>query len=140
MRSVGVGGDSRSHIQATALEGDINPLLLAELSEYLTGVLRGVTNRIVHLIAGPSLDCIDPVETKLERHVRDTLRSADGIAHDVMRKMGLLRAIEQMPVVLLPMGLYGKRSIVLRPIKTRTHMTVQAMLPELHLPRAFYDT
>lgn len=140
VRSVGVGGDSRSHIQATALEGSIDSNTLAMLSGMLTDSFRGVTNRVVHKLAGLPLVEIKPTPTKLTREVRNMLRSADRIVHEVMREMGLLRAIEQMPVVLLPMGTKGKRSIVLRPIKTRTHMTVQAMLPELHLPRAFYET
>jgi GMP synthase (glutamine-hydrolysing) len=140
VRSVGVGGDSRSHIQATALEGTLDSGILAELSGQLTENFRGVTNRVVHKLAGQALSEIEPTVTQLTREVRRTLRDADGIVHKVMREMGLLRTIEQMPVVLLPMGSKGNRSIVLRPITTRTHMTVQAMLPELHLPRVFYET
>lgn len=139
VRSVGVGGDSRSHIQATALEGPSDAQMLAELSDALTDNFRGVTNRVVYKLAGKPLAALEPTTTKLTREVRRTLRNADSIVHEVMRDMGLLRAIEQMPVVLLPMGTSGKRSIVLRPITTRTHMTVHAMLPDLHLPRKFYE-
>lgn len=140
VRSVGVGGDSRTHIQATAIAGISESETLSKLSKHLTETLRGTTNRVVHLLGGGALREIVPIETRLEREVRETLRHSDRIAHEVMRLSGLLREIEQMPVVLLPMGTEGKRSVVLRPIKTRTHMTVQAMLPGTHLPQEFFDT
>lgn len=138
VRSVGVGGDSRSHIQATALEGLIDSETLTELSDMLTDSFLRATNRVVYKLDGRPLAELEPTATKLTREVRRTLRDADRVVHEVMREMGLLRSIEQMPVVLLPMGSRSNRSIVLRPITTRTHMTVQAMLPELHLPQEFY--
>lgn len=140
VRTVGVGGDERSHIQATALEGDTSMEALAFLAQELPTKLKEVTNRVIYKLGGAPLEGLQPITTKLTRDVRRTLRQADRITFEVMREMGLLRSIEQFPVVLLPVGADDKRSIVLRPITTRTHMTVQAMLPEIHLPQEFYDT
>jgi GMP synthase PP-ATPase subunit len=139
VRTVGVGGDERSHIQATALEGDVSAEALAFLAHELPTKFRETTNRVIYKLGGEDLDQLHPIPTKLTRDVRLTLRHADRITFEVMREMGVLRAIEQFPVVILPVGADGKRSIVLRPITTRTHMTVQAMLPDIHLPREFYD-
>jgi GMP synthase (glutamine-hydrolysing) len=140
VRSVGVGGDSRSHIAALALEGKANSQDLASISYELTANFRDLANRVVYKLGGGPLDTITPIETKPDKETRRTLRQADKIVFDTMRKMDQLRKIEQFPVVLLPLGSNGKRSIVLRPIDTKTHMTVQAMLPDTHLPHEFFDT
>lgn len=139
VRSVGVGGDERSHIQATALEGDVDPQTLATIGNEIPTKFKELTNRVIYRLGGESLDDLQPVPTKLTRDMRRMLRKADRITFEVMREMGLMREIEQFPVVLLPMGKDGKRSIVLRPITTKTHMTVQAMLPGIHLPEEFYE-
>lgn len=139
VRSVGVGGDSRSHIAAVALEGHSSPEALAAITYNLTSQFRRLTNRVVYKLGGPGLYTIEPIATKPTREIRETLRHADRIAFEVMRAMGVIREIEQMPVILLPLGAKGARSIVIRPVTTKTHMTVQAMLPGVHLPREFYN-
>ncbi len=139
VRSVGVGGDSRSHIQAVAIEGDVRLADLPNISSALTNEFRSLANRVVYKLAGSDLETISPVQTHLTGDMRATLRQADAIAMEVMREFKIGREIEQFPVILLPIGEGGKRSIVLRPLFTRAHLTVQALVPELHLPKAFFD-
>jgi len=139
VRSVGVGGDARSHIQAIALEGQVNPADLAQISSSLTNDFRSLINRVVYKLAGPDLNKIQPIETKPTRDMRRAIRASDAIAMETSRSMGVIRKIEQFPVILLPLGADKKRSIVLRPLFTRAHLTVQALLPEVDLPQEFFD-
>ena len=139
VRSVGVGGDSRSHIQAVALEGDVDSANLTAISSSITNGFRSLANRVIYKISGPSLSTLQPIETHPTRDTRATLRQADAIAMEVMRSYKVERQIEQFPVILLPIGSDSKRSIVLRPLFTRAHLTVQALVPKVDLPQKFFD-
>lgn len=140
VRSVGVGGDARSHIQAVAIAGSIEPLKLRKVSDQLTSEFRGLINRVIFACGESSIESLHPVATDLTSTFRAVLREADAIVMEVAREMKLMRRIEQFPVVLLPLGSNGKHSIVLRPLFTRAHLTVQALLPVVDLPQAFFDT
>ncbi len=140
VRSVGVGGDARSHIQAVALQGSCRPQDLRPLAHILTSEFPQLVNRVIYTIAGPDIHAIQSIETYLTPDARQTVRKADAIAMETARQMDLMRDIEQFPVVLLPIGTDGKRSIVLRPLFTRAHLTVQALIPGVDLPQKFFDT
>lgn len=138
VRSVGVGGDSRSHIQAVALEGEVDNTALAAISASLTNDFRSLVNRVVYKLGGPSIANLVPIETHATREARETLRRADAIAMEEMRIQNIGRKIEQFPIVLLPLGTKNNRSIVLRPLYTQDYLTAQALLPEVHLPESFF--
>lgn len=63
VRSVGVGGDERSHIEAVALEGPVDPESLKEIASTLTGEFRNLANRVVYKLGGPELDTLQPNQT-----------------------------------------------------------------------------
>jgi GMP synthase (glutamine-hydrolysing) len=140
IRSVGVGGDERSHLSVAALEhaklGDED---LAKLAHSLPAHFRDSINRVVYALTPGSLAKPSLTETLLTADVREQLRHADRIVFEAMRSTDLLGEIKQFPVVLLPLsfGKDGERSIVLRPVTTSTFMTVQAMLPGRDLPAKF---
>lgn len=139
IRSVGVGGDERSHLSPVALQGTADWHLLTQLASDIPANFRGQVNRVVYALAEQPLDKITVTATGATDDVRKQLRHADRIVFEEMRTFNLLRQITQFPVVLLPLsfGKAGGRSIVLRPVTTSTFMTVQAMIPERDLPAEF---
>lgn len=143
IRSVGVGGDERSHLSVVAVEhGKLDDDQLAKLGADLPAHFRNDLNRVIYAL-GPKLLAKHTVtKTLLTADVRDQLRHADRIVFEAMRTLNMLSNIKQMPVVLLPIsfGKPGLRSIVLRPVTTSTFMTVQAMLPGRDLPQDFLNT
>lgn len=142
IRSVGVGGDERSHLSVVALEhGKLGSETLAKLAHGLPANFRDSVNRVIYSLVPGSLGDCSVTPTLLTADVRKQLRHADRIVFQAMRAHDLLRLIKQFPVVLLPLsfGEQGGRSIVLRPVTTSTFMTVQAMLPSRDLPKDFLE-
>lgn len=142
IKSVGVGGDERSHLSVIALENTgLNQEQLAELGSVLPANFRELANRVIYSLVPGRLDNIHLSKTLLASEERQLLRKADSIVFESMRQAELLREITQFPVVLLPLSFNepGRRSIVFRPVKTTTFMTVQAMLPGRDLPEGFIE-
>ncbi len=142
VRSVGVGGDERSHLSVVALEhGSLAGNNLAKLGSDLPAHFRNTVNRVIYALGPQPLTQRSLTKTLLTADVRTQLRHADRIVFEAMRAADLLGKISQFPVVLLPLsfGKTGQRSIVLRPVTTSTFMTVQAMLPGRDLPGDFLD-
>jgi GMP synthase (glutamine-hydrolysing) len=142
IRSVGVGGDERSHLSVAALDNaDLSAEDLARLGADLPAHFRDTVNRVIYALGKQPLKDFALTKTLLTEDVRQQLRHADRIVFEEMRKAGLLDEIKQFPVVLIPLsfGGPGKRSIVLRPVLTSTFMTVQAMLPGRDLPKEFLN-
>jgi GMP synthase (glutamine-hydrolysing) len=139
VRSVGVGGDERSHLSAVALHGVAPWQVLAGLATDLPAHFREQINRVVYALGDTPLDKLSVTPTEATDDVRAQLRHADRIVFEEMRGSDIMRTITQFPVVLLPLsfGKAGQRSIVLRPVITSTFMTVQAMIPGRDLPEAF---
>jgi GMP synthase (glutamine-hydrolysing) len=142
IRSVGVGGDERSHLSVVALEhANLDGEELAKLAHGLPAHFRDSVNRVVYALTPGSLAQRSLTKTMLTADVREQLRHADRIVFEAMRSANLLGEIKQFPVVLLPLsfGPAGERSIVLRPVTTSTFMTVQAMMPGRDLPAKFLE-
>lgn len=139
IRSVGVGGDARSHISAVALGGTASWDELANLATEIPSNFRNTINRVIYALGDQPITNMSITPTNLAADVREQLRKADRIVFEVMREHNLIKQIRQCPVVLLPLsfGEEGGRSIVLRPVTTSTWLTVQAMLPERDLPVEF---
>lgn len=140
IRSVGVGGDERSHLSVAAIEkAELSAEQLATLGRDLPAHFRNTVNRVIYALGEQRLKDFSVTKTLLTADARIQLRQADKIVFEEMRSANLLEAIKQFPVVLLPLsfGKTGQRSIVLRPVITSTFMTVQAMLPARDLPAEF---
>jgi GMP synthase (glutamine-hydrolysing) len=143
IRSVGVGGDERSHLSVVALQKTgLKADDLAKLGADLPAHFRNDVNRVIYALGPADISKHSVTKTLLTADVRDQLRQADKIVFEAMRANDLLTKIKQFPVVLIPIsfGKAGERSIVLRPVTTSTFMTVQAMLPGRDLPDDFIDT
>lgn len=142
VRTVGVGGDERSHISVVAIDhGDLSTADLIGLAQDIPANFRGIINRVIYALGPQPITHGSVTKTLLTADARNQVRQADSIVFEEMRKAGVMGNIKQMPVVLLPLSFDkpGKRSIVLRPVTTTTYMTVQAMLPERDLPAAFFE-
>ncbi|MEK7594521.1 MAG: glutamine-hydrolyzing GMP synthase [Patescibacteria group bacterium] len=142
IRSVGVGGDERSHLSVAALDhGNLTADDLVRLGSDLPAHFRETVNRVIYALGSQSLTERSLTKTLLTADVRAQLRQADKIVFEEMRSADLLGSVKQFPVVLLPLsfGAEGQRSVVLRPVITSTFMTVQAMLPERDLPISFLE-
>ena len=140
IRSVGVGGDERSHLSVVAIhDSTISSEQLTQLGSDLPAHFRESVNRVIYALGPASLVKCSITKTLLTQEEATQLRKADAIVFEEMRKGDLLRKIIQFPVVLLPLSFdsIGQRSIVLRPVITSTFMTVQAMLPTRDLPVEF---
>ncbi|GAC1500167.1 MAG: hypothetical protein NVS1B10_03550 [Candidatus Saccharimonadales bacterium] len=140
IRSVGVGGDERSHLSVVAIEKpSIGADVLARLAVDLPGKFRDTINRVIYALGDQPLLKCSLTRTSLGAEEKNQLRQADSIVFAAMRQTNLLTHIKQFPVVLLPLSFDkpGQRSIVLRPVTTSTFMTVQAMLPGRDLPDQF---
>jgi GMP synthase (glutamine-hydrolysing) len=141
IRSVGVGGDERSHLSVAAIEhGSHDAEKLAKLGSYLPAHFRSTVNRVIYALSERPLKGYTQTKTLLTSDVRQQLRQADRIVFEEMRAADLLGNIKQFPVILIPLSFResGQRSIVLRPVQTSTFMTVQAMLPGRDLPEEFF--
>lgn len=140
IRSVGVGGDERSHMSVVAIaQPDPTPELLSKLGSDLPSHFRESVNRVIFALGSTPINQCSVTKTLLSADVRTQLRQADKIVFEEMRAAKLLQKINQFPVVLIPISFSqtGKRSVVLRPVTTSTFMTVQAMLPGRDLPQEF---
>jgi len=143
IRSVGVGGDERSHISVVAIDNaDLSTADMASLASEIPAHFPGKVNRVVYALSPQVLARWTVTKTLLSREARVQLRQADSIVFEAMRSFNVLSLIKQMPVVLLPLSFRkrGERSIVLRPVTTTTWLTVQAMLPGRDLPSEFFST
>lgn len=150
IRSVGVGGDERSHLSVAAIEhGNLDAAALARLGADLPAHFRDTVNRVIYALGPAPLTTHLLTKTLLTPDVRTQLRQADKLVFEEMRAAGLLGDIKQFPVILLPLAFgdtgtgtgasAGSRAIVLRPVTTSTFMTVQAMLPGRDLPAEFLN-
>jgi GMP synthase (glutamine-hydrolysing) len=143
VRSVGVGGDERSHLSVVAIENNhLTSDELAKLGADLPAHFRDTVNRVIYALEPGLLQNRSQIKTLLTAEVRAQLRLADRIVFEEMRAHDLLDKISQFPVILLPLSFNepGQRAIVLRPVTTSTFMTVQAMLPGRDLPKEFFKT
>lgn len=143
VRSVGVGGDERSHISVAAIDNaGLTTNDMAKLAREIPDHFRHNINRVVCALGERPLTKRTVTKTLLTRDSREQLRHADRIVFEAMRQFGLLAKIKQMPVILLPLSFDkpGDRSIVLRPVTTTTYLTAQALLPGRDYPARFLDT
>ena len=139
VHSVGVGGDERSYLRVVAIEqADLTTSQLRQLGTDIPGHFYGQVNRAIYALSPSGTGQLGLIKTLMTEDVRAQLRLSHRIVYEEMRRLDLLNKVSEFPVVLLPVGVDGKRSIVLRPIKTTTFMTVQAVLPGEGLTPNFF--
>ena len=125
IKSVGVQGDFRTYAHPVALIGTTDWHTLESVSTEITNRIPQI-NRAVFLLRPDTLPPLFVKPCDLTKKRLDLLREADAIATHALEEHGLMDAIWQMPVVLLPLSPDGEReSIVLRPVVSREAMTAR---------------
>lgn len=126
VQSVGVQGDQRSYRHPAVIfdtgaiheAGGLAPVLVNRCS---------AINRVVVLVGGDAGDFskadVHPAHMTDERI--ELLQKIDEDVNAIIHAHGLDAAIWQFPVVLIPYGVEGKESVVLRPVVSEEAMTVQ---------------
>mgnify|MGYP000847481354 FL=1 len=133
LRSVGVKADLRSYELPLCLSGPRpDGDLVASRLKSLSGINRLVWN------LGPASGQVRVVPGTCTSDRVRTLQLADAEVTRTLRAQGLMEAVWQFPVVLLPLSFTDDPAgcaIVLRPVSSERGMT--ARVPEL--PQAFFD-
>jgi GMP synthase (glutamine-hydrolysing) len=126
VRSVGVQGDYRTYAHPLALFGGRREWRrLEEVSTRITNELAAV-NRVVYCISHPRPGVYTRGMGTMTKDRLDLLRAADALAMEMLVAAGEDHRVWQMPTVLVPMTVDGKReSVVLRPVLSQEAMTAR---------------
>jgi len=125
VQSVGVQGDGRTYRHALALFSSdpytISPVHI-ELATSIPNASKEI-NRVLQCVSHDRVKSFQFVPTLVNTETVTLLQEADFVVHEAIEKAGFTEKIWQFPVVLLPVGISGGRSIVLRPIDSIDAMT-----------------
>ncbi len=124
IKSVGVQGDSRTYKHPCILKGPVDWEKLSSISTLLTNNFLDI-NRVLLSLTESDLKKQRIKECYLTKKRLDLLREADAIVTDFMKKHNLYDKIWQFPVVLAPLLIDGKESIILRPVDSIDAMTAE---------------
>ena len=129
IQSVGVQGDGRSYRHAVALFSDQPTVISKEMLELSPKIPNATSlyNRVLLCTSQSEIPSFTFVPGYITRERADILREADVIADEEMQSAGLYKEIWQFPVVLLPFGIGGGESIVLRPVASIDAMSASAV-------------
>lgn len=124
LRSVGVQGDGRTYREVVALRGPLDYDVLQRLASELCNLGKTHNRVIYHLAGSGDLKSarVSPGKS-LTRQRLALLRESDFIARRRMEEAGVVDAVWQFPVVLIPLSLKAGESIVLRPVNSEDGMT-----------------
>ncbi|MEQ1849255.1 MAG: glutamine-hydrolyzing GMP synthase [Candidatus Peribacteraceae bacterium] len=130
VRSVGVQGDGRTYRNPLVLFSTDPYSIVPENLQQATSIPNAskTINRVLQCVSHASVDSFQFTPTLITRETVSILQEADAIVHDAVSKAGILEQIWQFPVVLLPVGVHGGRSIVLRPIDSVDAMTASPFI------------
>lgn len=137
IKSVGVQGDGRSYRHPIALfnESKFPDDRCWKLATDIPNRIRDF-NRVVFCSSHGKPPAFVFTPGYVTRERADILRAADAIVLEEMRAAKLYEVIWQFPVVLIPVGIAGGESIVLRPVESQEAMTANAaVLPKNVLAR-----
>jgi len=133
IKSVGVQGDERTYANPCVIESrSWNWDALGEISPVITNKVREV-NRVLLKISNFKFQISNGglIKATVTKERLDLLREIDAIVQEEIVKADLEKDIWQFPVVLIPFGLNGQESVVLRPVSSLEAMTARFYpLPE----------
>lgn len=136
VRSVGVQGDNRTYAQPVVLIGVCDWDVLDLLATKITNTYSSI-NRVLFTTAIESKSKLLPTTLTIDRV--DIVRNIDAVVHDFMIENSLYSDIWQFPVVLIPFGVDGKESVVLRPIVSDEAMTAHFYKMDLSLVQKLFQ-
>lgn len=125
VKSVGVQGDFRTYRHPVILRTDADWDVCEAASTTITNSVNAV-NRAILLVAPRAVDfteaTIHPATLTKDRIT--LLQEIDAMVEEEIRAAGVIDDIWQFPVVLVPFGIDGKESVVLRPFESKDVMTL----------------
>ncbi len=124
IRSVGVKADLRAYEHPVLLSGDVPWETLISAVSTITAKVRGINRCVWNLGAGHPREA-RAIAGHVSRGRLDTLRAADAIVMDALRRHDLYAEVWQCPTVLVPLVLDGTEAetVVLRPVRSARAMT-----------------
>lgn len=125
VKSVGVQGDQRSYRHPAVIVGTANIQKAGRIAPQIANSLSFV-NRVMVLVSDSANDIAQAASHKafVDADRSQLLQKIDNDINKIITHNGLYEKIWQFPVVLIPFGIDGKESIVLRPIASKEAMTV----------------
>ncbi|HBH46422.1 MAG: hypothetical protein A2445_03400 [Candidatus Jacksonbacteria bacterium RIFOXYC2_FULL_44_29] len=133
IQSTGVQGDQRSYAYPLMIAKKMTPKALEKFSTSITNRYREI-NRVVRLLWARGFSEKNIKLTKMTfrqtpnlfvtKDRLDLLRAIQAKISYLIDQAGLDKKIWEFPIVLLPLGIDGGQSIVLRPISSQEAMTV----------------
>ncbi len=135
IRSVGVKADLRTYEHPVLLSGDVGFDRLLEVTALISAEVPGV-NRCIWNLGAEVPRMARPLAATTTRERLDTLREADRLVMEGLRRHGAYGRIWQCPTVLVPLAFDASDGelVVIRPVQSRRAMTAQAVaLPPLLL-------
>lgn len=125
IKSVGVQGDNRTYRHPALLSGPMDWEKLHHLSVRITNEVPEI-NRVVYLLNQTTID-LTKIKTQakfLTKSRLDLLRTIDDEINKIVAAEKIADQIWQFPIGLLPLGVNGGESVILRPIESKEAMTV----------------
>jgi len=127
IKSVGVQGDFRSYAHPAVIKWpSVDWLKVEKISPMITNKVKEV-NRVL-LNVGRAMSDVgrgELITASVSKERLDLLREIDAIAQAEVFKADLEKDIWQFPVVLIPFGIDGQESVVLRPVSSLEAMTAR---------------
>ena len=126
IRSVGVKADLRAYEHPVMLSGQAPWERLVGATSVLTADVPGI-NRCVWNLGPGTPESVQPLRATVSRERLDTLREADHIVMEALRRHDLYDEIWQCPTVLVPLDVDGSGGelVVVRPVYSQRAMTAQ---------------
>jgi len=136
IRSVGVKADLRAYEHPVMLSGQAPWERLVGATSVLTADVPGI-NRCIWNLGPAAPERVQPLRATVTRERLDTLREADHIVMEALRRHDLYDEIWQCPTVLVPLETDGSGGelVVVRPVFSQRAMTAQPV----ELPSAVLD-
>ncbi len=124
IRSVGVKADLRAYEHPVLLTGEAPWERILEAVSAITKTVPGI-NRCVLNLSGEHPRRARVLPAGVTRARLETLRRADAVVMDALRRFGLDRRVWQCPTVLVPLALDDAdgETVVVRPVRSERAMT-----------------
>ena len=145
VKSVGVQGDNRTYAHPCAVKIPRNKIQdpdksqiskpnfqidwqkVERFSPQITNAMKKEVNRVLLEVSMKNLEISQGslIQASLTKERLDLLREIDAIVQTEVFNARLEKAIWQFPAVLIPFGIDGKESVVLRPVSSLEAMTAR---------------
>ncbi len=125
IKSVGVAADLRSYAHPVALQGPLDWEKIDKLSTALTNTFKGI-NRCVYAVSSHEKAELEKGVMRRSYLTRERValcQDADDVVMKTLAERKIMQEMWQVPTVLIPFGVHGGETVVLRPVESTEAMT-----------------